>query len=605
MVRVMASKLSVRLAALFLLAALVPLAAAAGLSLGLMRESLHEGAERRHQEVATLVSSYVEVWLDSTRDKLQALGEVLRLDLVERNKLPGESVTSDDLAQLQNVIGPLIDSNERWSKQAVPALELEFYENDRELVAKGEPRGQSAKMGVQNTNWMAVNGAPDAIAQNLSRKGGRADSDLVQLPQQTGVAYCEPVLEVIGGTPTLAMSVAVGEVGSNFGTLVADLDFTGLRDDLSQLAGEGFAIRVQDEAGTALYEFGQLEGELMGTIVPLRGPGPGGGKAVWSVTVNEELARIEAPLVAMRRQTSIWLTIAALLAGVLSFGLSIGITRPVRALRRAAEAMGQGDLSVRSGLKGSDEIGQLATAFDAMADALAQLDAAKSEFVGNVSHELRTPLTSMRLSVANLLDGVVGDLDERQQRSLSRVQRELDRMIAMVTELLEMARIEAGIVEPARETVDLRELLDAASSARRADAGQRDLSIEVAGAGRATADPALLRRVVDNLLDNALKFSGPGGSVELTAEGSELRVRDRGRGLDAAEAAQLFGKFHQGQADGVKNNGVGLGLAIVARLVELQGGTVGAVDLPAGEAGACFLVRLPAAGAGVQGTEGS
>ncbi|MDF1798556.1 MAG: HAMP domain-containing sensor histidine kinase [Planctomycetota bacterium] len=587
----MASKLSVRLAALFLLAALVPLAAAAGLSLGLMRESLHEGAERRHQDVATLVSSYVEVWLDSTRDKLQALGEVLRLDLVERDKLPGEPVTRDDLSQLQNVIGPLIDSNERWSKQAVPALELEFYENDRELVAKGEPRGQSAKMGVQNTNWMALNGQPDASAQNLSRKGGRADSDLVQVPQQTGVVYCEPVLEVIGSTPTLAMSVAVGEVGSNFGTLVADLDFTGLREDLSQLAGEGYAIRVQDEAGTALYEFGQLEGELMGTVVALRGP----GEAAWTVTVNEELARIEAPLVAMRRQTGIWLTIAALLAGVLSFGLSIGITRPVRALRRAAEAMGQGDLSVRSGLVRSDEIGQLAAAFDTMASALAQLDAAKSEFVGNVSHELRTPLTSMRLSVANLLDGVVGDLDERQQRSLARVQRELDRMIAMVTELLEMARIEAGIVEPAREAVDLRELLEAAGSARRADAELRQLAIVVDGAGSATADPALLRRVVDNLLDNALKFSGPGGSVELTAEGSALRVRDHGRGLDSSEAAQLFAKFHQGQADGVKNHGVGLGLAIVARLVELQGGSVAAVDLPAGESGACFLVRLPAA----------
>lgn len=580
----MTSKLSIRLALLLLFASLTPLIAAAVLSFELMRDSLHEEAERRHGEVAQLVGSFVDVWLDSTADKLQALGEVLRLDLEERSVEPGDGISNGDLAKLQNVIQPLLDTNERWSKQAVPALELEVYPN---LVVAGADNIAQV-VGPQNSNWMQTNASVQAKAQMQSRKGGRGLSDLVLQPQQTGLPFCEPNIELVDGIPTLAMSVAVGEVDRNYGTLVAEVDFTDLRLILSQLATEGMAIRVADDRDTALFTYGQLEGEVLQTKVVL-------GRKGWTVAIAEQVTEVEKPLGALRTQTMAWVAFAAILAVLLSLGLSIGITRPVRALQRTAEAMGRGELTARSGLKRNDEIGQLAAAFDQMAGALAVLDAAKSDFVGNVSHELRTPLTSMRLSVANLLDGVVGEIEPQQRRTLDRVQGELDRMIFLVAELLELTRIEAGAVEPELKPVDLAILAKAGLESIAPCAKQKGVALSVEGAGWARADPALLQRALGNLLDNALKFTGEGGHIELVVGPGRLVVGDTGPGFTEAEleAGSLFQKFQQGERDGAKNDGVGLGLAIVARLVDLVGGSVSAGNRPVPDVGALLTIELP------------
>ncbi len=595
----MQSKLSVRLALLFLVASLVPLVATAGMALNLMRDSLHEEAQRRHAEVAQLCASVVEVWLDSTSDKLLALAEVMRVDLLERQVRPGEPVSEEELISLQNRIAPLIDTNADWSKQAMPALELEFFQNVKEpepqtdgksqKVKNGAPSTHSyeGKMAVSNTQWMAQNDQPAVKQQVADRKGGRAASQLVQQPIEMGTVFCEANIEVIDGTPTLAMSAPVGDLGRNFGALVADIDFTELRDMLGKLAGDGVTIRVADELDTALFEMGSPSGELLSQRKNI-------SKSGWSVTVAEELSRIEAPLDDMRRQTGMWIGAASILALLISVVLSAGITRPVRALTRAAEAMEAGDLSARTGFTGTDEIGQLAASFDRMATALDHLDNAKTEFVGNVSHELRTPLTSMRLSIANLMDGVVGELDERQQRTLARVQRELDRMIRMVSELLEMARLEAGMVEPTRIAVDLTELAEACAAVRRPEAAQREISIKIDGRGSAQVDPAMIRRVLDNLVDNALKFSPPGSCVSIVVDGARLRILDEGPGFEPETRSAMFEKFKQGQVQGAKHDGVGLGLAIVSRLVALNDGRIVIEDRPAGVTGASVLVELPA-----------
>ncbi|MEM7515759.1 MAG: hypothetical protein AAF368_02390, partial [Planctomycetota bacterium] len=235
----MQSKLSVRLALLFLLASLVPLIATAGLALELMRDSLHKEAQRRHAEVAQLCASVVHVWLDSTADKLLALAEVMRIDLIERQVRPGEPVGDSDLIQLQNQLAPLIDSNGSWKQQTFPALEMEFFPN----VQKAEPQQRSKSkeattpliarnMTVKNTQWSALNDQPEVQRQVMTRKGSRAASPLVQEPFVNGEVFCEPIISLIEETPTIAMSAPVGNLGGNYGALVADIDFTDLRDML-------------------------------------------------------------------------------------------------------------------------------------------------------------------------------------------------------------------------------------------------------------------------------------------------------------------------------------------------------------------------------------
>jgi two-component system CheB/CheR fusion protein len=172
-------------------------------------------------------------------------------------------------------------------------------------------------------------------------------------------------------------------------------------------------------------------------------------------------------------------------------------------------------------------------------------------------------------------------------------------MIGMVSELLEMARLEAGMVDPERSTVDLVQLAEECAAVRRPEAAQHGVEIEIRGAGMALTDPAMLRRVIDNLLDNGLKFAPRASRVEIAVDGACLRVIDEGPGFEQGTGTAMFEKFRQGRPHGVKRSGVGLGLAIVARLVALLDGRVEIEERPPtadrarGERGASVLVELP------------
>jgi signal transduction histidine kinase len=378
---------------------------------------------------------------------------------------------------------------------------------------------------------------------------------------------------------TLTLSVPVEAPGGEAGALAAYVDFAPLAESLQALAGGEYALRVGDTAGTTLADTGALAEETLGLELTL---------GDWSVSVREPAAGLEERLAAFRRQTWLWVALAAAIALALSLSLSAWITRPIGRLRRAADELARGNLQARAGLARRDEIGALAGAFDRMAAALGELDQAKSDFVAHVSHELRTPLTSMKLSVANLLDGVVGELDARQRTALERVERELERLIALVNRLLELARLEAGALRPTLEPVELLPLAREVAGSLAALAEERGVALEISGEGTVRADRGMLQRVLLNLVDNALKFSPRGTRVRVELGGRGLRVRDQGPGLGPA---LVFQAFRPGAQPGVPHAGAGLGLAIVKKLIELQGGSVRAENAPGG--GALLTVELP------------
>ncbi len=335
-----------------------------------------------------------------------------------------------------------------------------------------------------------------------------------------------------------------------------------------------------------LAAVGTAPAESLWTEVPI-------GSSGWSVRVEEPLARVMAPYRKLQAEALRWALFALVLAILASLGLAAGIARPLRRLRGAAEGMRHGELSRRSGVAGADEIGRLGEAFDAMASSLERLDRAKSDFVANVSHELRTPLTSLRLSVENLLGGVVGPLDPRQRAPLERIERDLERLARLVDDLLELARLEAGAGRPRKVDLDLGDLARAAIEAWSENAERKRITLTIEGAGRARADAAMMQRVLANLLDNAIKFAPEGSRVIVRLAPDEFRVADDGPGVGADEQAErVFERFVQGRSDGVKNPGAGLGLAIVKKLVELHGGEVSLSATHPDGTGATFVVRL-------------
>ena len=232
---------------------------------------------------------------------------------------------------------------------------------------------------------------------------------------------------------------------------------------------------------------------------------------------------------------------------------------------------------------------------------LREIDQLKSDFLGNVSHELRTPLAAVKGYVDNLLDGVAGPVTGRPRHYLGRVRDNIDRLSRMVSDLLDLTRIEAGKIELVPRALPVADLIgDAADGLRHlADERRVRVAADLALCPAVWADPDRLHQVLTNVLANAIKFSPPGGRVAVTvrpAVGDLVRfaVEDRGPGIPPAERERVFDKFYQvGRVEAERLPGTGLGLTIARHLVELHGGRIWVEEAPGG--GAAFVLLLPAA----------
>lgn len=224
-----------------------------------------------------------------------------------------------------------------------------------------------------------------------------------------------------------------------------------------------------------------------------------------------------------------------------------------------------------------------------------RIDQVRRDFLSNVSHELRTPLASIRALVETLEDGAV-DTPEDQAEFLGRIRQQVDRLTTLVNELLDLSRIESGAVELHPEQVDLAAVVDEAASLLQPRCDRDSITIERpehAGVMVEADRPSLLR-IVSNLLDNAIKYSPPGGTIRVAVrdegELAALSVGDDGPGIAAQDLPRVFERFYKGDPSR-SGAGVGLGLAIVKHLVRAHSGTA-EVASPPGE-GATFTVRLP------------
>lgn len=298
---------------------------------------------------------------------------------------------------------------------------------------------------------------------------------------------------------------------------------------------------------------------------------------------------------------------AALVAAVLlalalgSIPLARSIAAPLERLTAAAQALGAGDLSVRSNLRAGGEVGQLARAFDEMADRIERLLRGERELLANVSHELRTPMARIRVALELAAEG---DL-ERARRFLGEIGADLDALDRLVEEILTAARLDAaagpGGLPMHRERVALAALAEDAADRFRAEHPARPIALELAEPSpEVDADPALVGRLLRNLLDNAHKYSDPGEPVTLAARGEAgaavLEVRDRGIGIAPQDLPRLFTSFFRADAGRARDpGGVGLGLALAKRIAEAHGGTIAAESAPG--KGTAIRVTLPVAAA--------
>jgi signal transduction histidine kinase/CheY-like chemotaxis protein len=235
----------------------------------------------------------------------------------------------------------------------------------------------------------------------------------------------------------------------------------------------------------------------------------------------------------------------------------------------------------------------------------ARLEEAKSDFVATASHELRSPLTSIKGFIELLQSTDNENLTERQEEFIRIALQSTDRLVELVNDLLDVARIEAGQFEIHPRSVDLRDAIEevAALMAPRVQAKRQRLDVQIYDPRPpALADPARVRQIVTNLVTNAHLYTPEAGSLTLRLESDPLAttitVTDTGPGIAPEEVRRLFDRFFRGSADGRKSPGTGLGLSIVKSLVDLHGGTID-VQSTVG-VGTTFTVRLPSAAAGAR-----
>ncbi|HEX5495495.1 MAG TPA: HAMP domain-containing sensor histidine kinase [Mycobacteriales bacterium] len=277
-----------------------------------------------------------------------------------------------------------------------------------------------------------------------------------------------------------------------------------------------------------------------------------------------------------------------------SAGLSIARAglRPVERLTAAAEGIAHtGELHPIAVRDGDDELARLARSFNAMLGALGQSQLRQRQLVADAGHELRTPLTSLRtnldLLAQSLQSGADGLAAEERDALLSDVRAQVEEMSGLVADLVELARGDGSGGQV--EQVSLTELIERALDRVRRRAPGVSFSVRI-DPWEMNGDPTALERAVTNLLDNAAKWSPPGGAVTVTLDRGVLRVADQGPGIGPADLPHVFERFYRA-ADARSLPGSGLGLAIVRQIVERHGGVVEAGRAPSG--GAMLTARFP------------
>jgi signal transduction histidine kinase len=311
---------------------------------------------------------------------------------------------------------------------------------------------------------------------------------------------------------------------------------------------------------------------------------------------NARAAAESAYQTALTRNLAAAALVAAVLAFVISLFVSRRITGPLEELTDAAEDVAGGNLEVRVSPRADDEVGALATAFNAMADRLARDEQWRRDMTADLSHELRTPLATIQSRIEALEDGVLPATPE----NLRVIGAEVERLGRLLGALRSLNELESDDVSVEHERLDLADVgRDAIARAETVYAAKGVALDGDLAAVAVKGDRERLLQVAANLLDNALKFTPQGGRVVLAVAPASrgvwatLTVADSGPGIDPVDLPFIFDRFFRSQA-ARGTQGLGLGLAIARGLVEAQGGVIEAADRP--EGGAMFTVRLPAAG---------
>lgn len=325
--------------------------------------------------------------------------------------------------------------------------------------------------------------------------------------------------------------------------------------------------------------------DVLLAAVPIRNAGAVTG----AVIVQTPLAPIQANLRSILEAVVYSLLLGVAASILLAFLFSRSISRPILKINSVARAMAGGDFSLQAPVSPDSELGVLAGSINTLSrqlrekiQAIERLDATRRNFVASISHELRTPLTIVQGYTEALMDGIARD-EKQREKYLMNIYEETIRLRRLVDDLLDLRRLESGMISMSMELADISEIIGNVAAQFNETVTDKKVAVKVGLPGEkimARGDPDRLKQVIINLVDNAVRFSPEDGVVVIKGEraGDRVRVlvRDQGPGLSPEERQLVWERFYKADISRAgRNSGSGLGLAIARQIIELHGGDIG------------------------------
>ncbi len=495
-----------------------------------------------------LITSLSSFYTNQERAYLENNAQVIagllgRIDLLEQTDSP-----ADHRQLLQSQVNTF---------SFITQIHIRVFDPDRNLLAdSGDPQSLQATSALSFE--VTVDEQDQSFSQTIETEEERVNSVIVV---ESGNQRIESSTSILGNTIEEEL-ISDGEIPLS----LLDTPLT---------YGPGFSVEPGTRS-TATFQMPVLnsESKLAGFVELSQGPAFG-RSILQDVTAGLILAGI----------------IATLLATALGWFMSNRLSRPIQSLAQTTEQMAAGDLSVRANIKRQDEIGQLADSFNGMADQIESTVSTLRHFVADAAHELNTPLTALRTNL---------ELASRQtptNEHLLNAQTQAKRIERLNDDLLRLSRLESGLSDDDFSSVNVTSLLKEKAEPFAAQAEQAELDFRLELPDKSiviSANAEQLHRVVDNLFDNALKFTPSSGHIKLslTANGDwlTLLIEDSGIGISEADMPFIFHRFHRGR-NTADFPGSGLGLAMVKTIVDKHQGYVTVSSQP--QQGTKISVRLP------------
>jgi signal transduction histidine kinase len=417
----------------------------------------------------------------------------------------------------------------------------------------------------------------EANARSVASQVGEVTGQTVYVVGSAGTVLAD------SGSTTIPTEAGVSAGGGD-----ASLDVASLAPQTGAVVETGFGGSTTAPPGSSAYSFG---------AVGVDSPGLTTTEAPDEFTVSLPGMPDKAFLGEVSRALLLAVAIASGCALLLAFLLARSIVRPVEQLTSAARGMAGGDLAHRVRVQSPHEIGELAHAFNSMAESRQRLEGLRRNLVNDVAHELRSPLANLQGYLEVLRDGLTAPTPE----IIAVLHEESLQLNGLVADLQELALAEAGQLPLTRETVQLRDPIQKAIDAMRPQAASRQVRLDArlpAALPEVLVDTSRFGQILRNLLRNAVTHTPPGGRIDVSAVAGEhqvtVEVRDTGHGIEPEHLPHIFDRFYRADpARSRDTGGSGLGLAVVKNLVEAHGGMISVSS--AVERGSIFTFTLPIA----------